>query len=135
MKNNFISLFFALFASIILFSQCASDKKKTDIQAQLQIETTVLNKKCPIYLDSLIRLDSCIVLPNNDLVNYYTVMDSVEVNRDGLFKEIEASVKLASKTEPGMANIRSYGISSEYSYRNIKGDVIHHFKITPEDYN
>lgn len=120
--------------SLVAFSfvQCTSGSDK--IHQQLKTEVDAINKQLPQMINTTIRIDSTVLLKNNDLQHYYTYTDTAAFDTLQFEDEIVASVKEMTKNDPGMEDIRGYGISTEYIYRNLDGKTIYRFKITPEDY-
>ena len=121
-----------LFLIALSFTQCTSGSDK--LHQQLKTEVDALNKQFPQTISTTIRIDSCVLLKNNDMQYYYTYTDTAAFDTLQFEDEIVASVKEMTKNDPGMEDIRGYGISTEYIYRNLDGKTIYRFKITPEDY-
>lgn len=120
--------------SLIVFTlvQCTSGSDK--LQQQLKTEIDALNKQCPQMISATIRIDSCVLLKNNDMQYYYTYTDTLAFDTLQFEDEVVASAKELTKTDPAMAEIRDNGITNEYIYRDMKGSTLYRFKITPQDY-
>lgn len=117
---------------LLLFCQCSS--KEDRARKILTSDVFDINMQCPIKLDNNIRLDSCKLLPNNDLSYYYTYMDTVAIDSVWFRKMIVEEVFLTVKFDPKMADIRSYGIYLYYTYNYPQGHEAYSFSIAPEDY-
>jgi hypothetical protein len=132
MKVKVLSIIIALFVLGMFFYQCSSVSDKEKINKQLTLEVDQLNKNVPTMLSEIIQLDSCVLHTNNDLEHYYTIKDTVP--EKSFFEDIRKEVKKVTKDDPGMADIRSYKISTTYNYRDSDGNMLYSFTITPQDY-
>lgn len=116
----------------LIFGQCTSGSDK--LHQQFKTEVDALNKQFPQTVSTTLRIDSCVLLKNNDMQYYYTYTDTAAFDTLQFEDEIVASAKELTKTDPGMADIRDNEITNEYIYRNLDGVTIYRFKITPQDY-
>ncbi len=116
----------------LFFVQCTSGSDK--LHQQLQSEIVALNKQCPQKVSTTLRVDSCVLLKNNDVQYYYTYTDTTAFDTLQFEDDVVASAKELTKTDPGMAVVRDNKLTNEYIYRNLDGKVIYSFKVTPEDY-
>lgn len=116
----------------LMFGQCTSGNDK--VHKQLQAEVDALNKQLPMTISPTIRIDSCVLLKNNDMQNYYTYTDTAAFDTLQFENIVVAPAREMTKNDPGMADIRGYGITTEYIYRDVNGKELYSFKITPEDY-
>lgn len=125
------------FFALILFVNCSSSVKNDTVKVHVKLLTEVdaINKQCPINLTSSIRLDSCVLLENNDMINYYTWIDSTTTYSIGGLKTLEIDAKRQMKTDPSMYQLRSYGITFQYKYFDLNKKNIYSFNIFPSDYN
>lgn len=114
------------------FVQCTPGSDK--LHQQLKAEVDALNKQCPQVVSTTLRIDSCVLLKNNDMQYYYTYTDTLAFDTLQFEDEIVANAKKLTKEDPGMAEIRDNGLTNEYIYRDLKGNTIYSFKVTPEDY-
>ncbi len=133
MKSRIIYIGIALFFFAILFYNCSSSPDHEKIQKQLRMEADAVNKNTPVMITEIIRFDSCSLHSNNDIEYFYSILDTVTPDQN-FFKSIEIEAKKMTKEDPGMADIRSYKVSSVYNYRNTEGTMLYTFKITPSDY-
>lgn len=121
-----------LFLIALSFTQCTSGSDK--LHQQLKTEVDALNKQFPQTISTTIRIDSCVLLKNNDMQYYYTYTDTAAFDTLQFEDEIVASAKELTKTDPGMTDIRDNGLTNEYIYRDLDGNTLYRFKITPQDY-
>ncbi|MDU1905867.1 MAG: hypothetical protein E6772_13910 [Dysgonomonas sp.] len=133
MKLKVLSIIVTVFAVILFSYQCSSGPDKEKIHKQLTLEVDEINKNVPTMLSETIRLDSVVLRPNNDLENNYTVTDTIS-DKSSFFGSIRDEAKRVTKDDPGMADIRSYKISTVYNYRDNDGNMLYSFTITPQDY-
>lgn len=124
-------LFSLTFLVSAIFVQCTSKSSAEKIRIQLTQEVGDINKQCPQLISETMRIDSCVLRPNNDLEFFYTSLDTVAFDSLKFEKEIVSYVKDMSKNDPGMADIRSYGIETRYSYRTPQGKLLYSFAIVP----
>lgn len=126
---------FKLFALMLLvsgiFIQCTSKSSSEKVRIQLSKEIEDINKQCPQLISETMRIDSCVLKPNNDLEYYYTSLDTVAFDSLKFEKEIVQYIKDMSKNDLGMADIRSYGIETRYTYRTSDGRLLYSFAIVP----
>ncbi len=130
-KIKYVAL--TIFSVSILFFQCTSSNKEK-IHKQLQSEIDLINQKAPVQISEIMQIDSCVLHPNNDLEYFYTITDSIAPDKN-YFKNLEAEVRKAAKTDAGMADIRSYKVSTKYNYRDVNGTLLYSFEISPDNSN
>lgn len=118
----------------LILNSCTSSTSRNDkIQEQLRSEVDIINKKSLQQISESIRFDSCVLHKNNDMEYYYTYTDSIKPDNT-FFKSIEDEAVRIVKNDPGMTDMRSYGISTKYVYRDKGGNRLYTFEITPDDY-
>lgn len=116
----------------VFFVQCTSGSEK--LHKQLKSEVEALNKQCPEMISTTLRIDSCVLLENNDMQYYYTYTDTIAFDEAQFEKEIVATAKEMTKNDPGMADVRDNNLTNEYIYRDLEGKTLYRFKVTPQDY-
>lgn len=121
-----------LFFIALVFGQCTSANDK--IHQQLKTEIDALNKQFPVMISTTLRADSCVLLKNNDMQYYYTYTDTAVFDTLQFKDDVVVPAMEMTKNDPGMADIRGYGITMEYIYKDLNGKDVYSFKITPEDY-
>jgi len=131
MKYIIITVFAVL--SLVLIGCSSSASRNEKIHEQLKAEVEMINKRSLEKISESIRFDSCVLLKNNNMENYYTYIDTITPN-PSFFKNIEEEAKSVVKNNPGMAEIKSFGISTKYIYRDMEGKNMYTFDITSEDY-
>lgn len=132
MKNfHSIKLFAFILLAFGIFVQCTSKPFSEKVRNQLSKEIESVNKQCPQLISETMRIDSCVLKPNNDLEYYYTSLDTVAFDSLKFEKEIVQYIKDISKNDQGMADIRSYGIETRYTYRASDGTLLYSFAIVP----
>ena len=137
MKKHNLLRIGIIFVSFLIFSSCTSSSSKNDLEKahiKLKLEIEDINKQCPVVLTSYIQLDSCALLPNNYLVNYYKLGNPNDYTIDGL-KVMENEMRHQIKTDPSMSQMRDYGAILAYKYFDSENKLVFSFEVTPEEYN
>jgi hypothetical protein len=126
--------------SFLLFLQFScnntSDNKGVDNVDMTKVANEI-NKKCPMTVDSITRLDNTAALFNNTFEYNFTILNADKADYDtNLLKEV---VKLSAlnniKTNPQSKIFRDNSTSILYVYYDMNGSYLCNILLTPEEYN
>ena len=112
-----------------------ADTSDVNIEAQLIKMTNEINKKCPLMMDSEIRLDNAGAYRKN--IYYYCTFVNYsigEVDVKYLIYKLKPALLNDIKTKPDMKFLRDHKVNFIYNYRDKSGIHIVSFKFTPKDY-
>ena len=112
-----------------------ADTSDVNIEAQLIKMTNEINKKCPLMMDSEIRLDNAGAYRKN--IYYYCTFINCsisEVDVKYLIYKLKPALLNDIKTKPDMKFLRDHKVNIIYNYRDKSGIHIVSFKFTPKDY-
>jgi hypothetical protein len=87
-----------------------------EFNATMQEASDTLNKKCPMMVDSMTRLDSTSIGPNRKFIYHYTLLGSTTFDTDGLKEELTPVLIKGWQTNPSIKMYREYGVTLEYDY-------------------
>jgi len=103
---------------------------------QLEKAASVINKKCPVMIDSDTRLESATTLPGNGFQYNFTlvkmVVDSVDITTFNA--EMTKLLLKSVRTTPQLKAYRAREVTMSYSYSDKNGKYISTITITPEMY-
>lgn len=94
------------------------------------------NNQCPIMLDSQIRIDSTIALPEN-VFQYNSTLINIEksqIDINGLKKQLEPKIIHITKTNPSFKGFQEYKTTIKYYFKDKTGDSLFSIIITPDLY-
>lgn len=93
------------------------------IDRQLKAASELTNKNCPMYVDSITRLDNTLALPNSTFqYNYSIKTDAVVIDINLLKQNLESNILNSIKTNPSLKAFRDNKVRMVYSYNNEKGN-------------
>ena len=87
-------------------------------------------------VDQHTRLDNAVALPDNTFQYNYTLVDITksEVNLDTVKKYVEPGILNNVRTNPGMKTFRDNKTTFIYYYKDMKGEFVFKYPITPDMY-
>ncbi|PKQ44592.1 hypothetical protein [Confluentibacter flavum] len=94
------------------------------------------NKKCPMTVDENTRLDNTLVLSGNTIQYNYTLVnfEKGSVDIDLIEKEFTNIILNDVRTNPGLKIFRDKNITMSYYYKDMNGDFVYNYKVTPDLY-
>lgn len=105
------------------------------IDKSLKTTAEETNKNCPMYVDSLTRLDNTEALPNKTFqYNYSVKIDSTTTNINELKTNLRSSILNSIKTSPSLKEFRDNNVTLVYNYSNNSGSFLFKFQFAPSDY-
>lgn len=95
-----------------------------------------LNKTCPVMVDQHTRLDNAIALPENSFQYNYTLVNlrKDEVNLDAVKENVEPGILNNIRTNPDMKIYRDNKTTLIYYYKDMNGEFVHKYSVTPAMY-
>jgi len=103
---------------------------------QLEKAASVINKKCPVMIDSDTRLESANTLPGKGFQYNFTLVKMVidSVNIPTFNEEMTKLLLQSVRTSPQLKAYRAREVTLSYSYSDKNGKYISIITITPEMY-
>ncbi|AWI24705.1 hypothetical protein [Flavobacterium pallidum] len=135
-KNN--KILFNVITFIIAFGLAFFVTTKlmsgNSVMARAKAEIESVNKKCPMKIDDMTRLDS-VALSGKIANYYYTILkskDSLPQDMSPVVAEIKAKTQQNFDTSPQMKIIRDNQFGLKYNYRDNKGAHLFDFTLAPK---
>lgn len=121
--------------SLLLVNLMACSPKKTATEKFLKLTVVEMNKKCPMMVDKVTRLDSTNT-QGTTLNYYYTLLNADKSMGDFSKAEqpIAAQILSQVKTNPQMKGFRDNDVTLGYNYMDKNGNHLFEIKVTPEQY-
>lgn len=109
---------------------------KTDVESELKEATVTINRKLPMDLDELTRLDSTSYIGKTRIMYYYTLVTSLksQVQIDTVNKYVRPGIISNVIENPEMKFYRDNDITLEYIYFDRDGEKVHTITVTPDLY-
>lgn len=134
MKRNFLTkltLFGFVLMLSLTFVQCGS-KNNTELEKALETLVKTINKQCPIRVDSIMQLDSC-VAKEKELTFYYTVTEDGIFDAE-IFDEIAVpTIKDNLKNNSQLDFFRKHNVSMKYIYSDNNRNKLYELFLTTND--
>ncbi len=110
--------------------------KKPVLEKNLVEAANLINKNCPMMIDSETRLDNAIAIPNNIFQYNYTLINMVKesINIDEMRQYLEPNIINFVKTQPDMKTMRDNKTTVNYSYKDKEGVFLMTISVKPEQY-
>lgn len=107
-----------------------------DIDKQLSIVSSQINKNCPIVVDQYLTLDNTMTYPNRTLQYNYSIVeyDKSEINLDTVKKYIFTGILENIKSNPDMNELKANKVIFNYYYKDKNGEFVTKYVVTPEMY-
>ena len=112
--------------------------EKRNFNRSIEEFVTYINEACPYAIDSDTRMDSVVYLPPKTLLYHYTLVhiakEDLREDIDQMLKLMEGSIIFNLRQSPDIGAIGRQGVIFGYEYKDMNGQHIHTFDITPEKY-
>lgn len=107
-----------------------------DQESELQQTVDEMNRKTPMKVDEITRLDSVAARGNTDILYYYTLPETeiAEINADTINKYVRPVIIDNAKSNPGLEIFRKKKITMNYLYYDKNGEFIEEVAVRPEMY-
>jgi len=98
--------------------------------------SSLMNKKCPMMVDKITRLDNTVLLPGKVFQYNYTIisLDKSEIDTNQFKKGMETNIINLVKTSPELKYIREHEGILVYNYKDKNGKFIVAVYATPDKY-
>ncbi len=128
------SLKLILLFLIIIYSCETRNKKKTKYEFLRNVSND-LNKKCPLQVDSILRLENSVAFPPSTFrYNYILKYDTIKYD----IHQFEESLRITTlnniKTNPDGKILKDLKTTFEFNYSDTLGNHLFRIVITPDDY-
>lgn len=119
----------------IFFASCQTNTKTKSAYDFLRNISMDVNQKCPIQVDSIIRLENTIAHPIATFrYNYTLKYDTVRYDIHEFEKSLRQTTLNTVKTSPDGKIFRDLFTTLEYNYSDTLGNFLFRIVIKPEDY-
>jgi len=109
--------------------------ENNNIDQQLKAVSEMTNKNCPMYVDSLTRMDNTMALPDNTFQYNYTIkIDTTVSSLSELKTNLKSIILNSVKTNPALKEFRDNSVTMAYSYNDEKGNFLFKIELSPNDY-
>ena len=123
----------ALLISLV-FKNCTVNSNN-NIDKKLSDASAAINKTCPMYVDSLTRLDSTEALPNKTFQYNYTVkIDTSGMPMSEIKENVRKQILNTLKTDVSFKEVKDNDAVITYNYNNELGNFLFKFEFSPKDY-
>jgi hypothetical protein len=109
---------------------------KPTVEKQLTVLANEVNKNCPVMVDQGTRFDNVILMPGNIYQFRYTLINNGRENIDTerLKTYVLPNVIENIRTSPELKYHRENKVTFSYFYKDMRGDYVTDFSVSPADY-
>ncbi len=143
MRKNFrfpLTVCLAAASMMFIFCRCRSAQTVPAEPFDLRLyaeEFRLYNERLPMQIDSLTIMDSFTIAADHIFQSHMTILFRTQADVDGFeryrtFGPAYMAHKIRYDTQ--LADLRRYGITFRYTYRNSQGEQLLEFDVTPEMY-
>jgi hypothetical protein len=127
---------FKLFIAFTFFSySCQTKTKQTSAYEFLKAVSTDINKKCPIQVDSILKLENTIAFPIATFrYNYTLKFDTVKYDIYEFEKSLKITTLNMAKTNPDGKMFKNLYTTLEYNFSDTSGNFLFRMVFKPEEY-
>ena len=120
---------------LTLFSSCQQNSNQKSAYEFLKGVSTDINKKCPIQVDSILKLENTVALPVATFrYNYILKYDTVKYDIHEFEKTLRVTTLNMAKTNPDGKMFKDLYTTLEYNFSDILGGFLFRFVFKPEEY-
>lgn len=121
--------------TIVPFSCRTKSKSKSKYEFLKNVSTDI-NKKCPIQVDSIIKLENTVAFRGATFrYNYTLKYDTVKYDIHEFEKSLRITTLNIVKTNPDGKMFKDMYATLEYNYSDTMGNYLFRIVIRPGDYN
>lgn len=128
----------ALLVTAAVVAGCGRRDKRDRLGAELKAMAAELNAGCPVEIDLITRLDSCVAAGSDKFQYNYTVHIDQDDMDSGDIRELERSlgeaITVQVGTSPDMEYFRKNKVTLVYSYKDGTGRHMFDITVTPDMY-
>lgn len=122
-------------ASTFFLISCQTKKKNKTAYDLLMTVSTDLNKKCPIQVDSILKLENTVALPIATFrYNYILKYDTVKYDIHAFEKSLRITTLNMAKTNPDGKIFKALFTTLEYNFSDTLGHFLFRLVFKPEEY-
>ncbi|HLF45006.1 MAG TPA: hypothetical protein VI548_01175 [Chitinophagaceae bacterium] len=113
-----------------------TNEPKLSINEELVLISNEINKHTPLIVDSTLRLDNVLALPENRLHYNYTITysDNIEIDTTILINNTKQNIINKIKSNPKAAYFRDNKINIVVTYSDKNGVYLCNFNVSHKDY-
>ena len=127
---------FKIFIALTYFSSgCQTKIKHKSAYEFLKTLSTDINKKCPIQVDSILKLENTVALPVATFrYNYILKYDTVKYDIHEFEKSLRKTTLNMAKTNPDGKMFKELYITLEYNFSDTLGNYLFRMVFKPDEY-
>jgi hypothetical protein len=126
---------FHIVIALTLFSNCQQKSKQKTAYEFLKDVSTDINAKCPIQVNSILKLESTIALPVATFrYNYILKYDTVKYDIHEFEKSLRISTLNMAKTNPDGKMFKDLYTTLEYNFSDTLGNFLFRLVFKPDEY-
>ena len=127
---------FQILTGLILFSySCQTKTKHKNPYEFLKSVSTDINKKCPIQVDSILKLENTVALPVATFrYNYILKYDTVKYDIREFEKSLRITTLNMARTNPDSKVFKDLYATLEYNFSDTLGNYLFRLVFKPEEY-
>ena len=130
--KTIIKIFIAL---TFFFVSCQTKNKSKTAYDILKTVSTDLNKKCPIQVDSILKLENTVALPIATFrYNYILKYDTVKYDIQEFEKSLRITTLNMAKTNPDGKIFKDLFTTLEYNFSDTIGHFLFRLVFKPDEY-
>jgi hypothetical protein len=124
-----------LIGFLFFASSCQTKAKTKSAYEILQKVSTDINKKCPIQVDSILKLENTIALPIATFrYNYTLKYDTVKYDIHEFEKSLRITTLNMAKTNPDWKMFKDLFTTLEYNFNDTSGHFLFRLVLKPHEY-
>ena len=127
---------FQIFIGLTFFVYgCQTKSKHKNPYEFLKTVSTDINKKCPIQVDSILKLENTVALPISTFrYNYILKYDTVKYDIHEFEKSLRITTLNMARTNPDGKTFKDLYTTLEYNFSDTLGNFLFRMVFKPEDY-
>ena len=135
-QRNFMKTILKFFIPLTFFSfSCQTKTKQKTPYEFLKTVSTDINKKCPIQVDSILKLENTFVFPVATFrYNYILKYDTVKYDIHEFEKSLRISTLNMAKTNPDGKMFKDLYTTLEYNFSDTSGNFLFRMVFKPDEY-
>jgi len=132
---NIMKQFLLLLSLIVIIQGCQSKRKYKSAYEFLKAMSTDINKTLPLQVDSVLKLESTVAIPDVTFrFNYTLQFDTITYDIREFEKSLTRTTINTVKTSPDAAHFRKMFATIEYNYSDTLGNYLFRIIVGPGDY-
>lgn len=130
-----MKIIFQTLIALTFFSSCQQKNKPKNSYEFLKNISTDINKRCPIQVDSILKLENTVALPVATFrYNYILKYDTIKYDIHEFEKSLRITTLNMAKTNPDGKMFKDLFTTLEYNFSDTSGGFLFRIVFKPEEY-